>query len=847
MCTDRMSIDEPSLNYEPTKEKHRCPYRGYADLHLHMFSNLAFGGATIHGETYSAGRGPNHALRQSYGTDLPIEGANGGVPRSPSCPAHFPDCGKYLYHGDNILIFDDPIGFGTGDKSGFVGAPTFGGWPRASSTTHQKVYYRWLERAYKGGLRLVSMLAVDNESLCRANRRLVGTDCSDTMSSIEAQIEAAHDFERWLDAKSGGAGRGWFRIVRSSQQALDAIAQNKLAVVLGVEESALFGCNSGECNAQDVEEQLDRWTEKGVRHFFPIHNFDNDFGGTALWNDIVNIGNLVSTNRFLEAEDCASEGYGFTLNNDVGLWLAKLIGFGNVELFPEYEQQATCNVRGLTRLGRRVVEKMMDRGLLIDIDHMSRRSLEDVLEIAERRNYPLLASHVTPAGTVGGDELNERMRTDVQLRRMSALGSVVSPKILQAKSAQVYGAVENDCDGSTTTLSMAYQYLSDRMGAPVALGSDFNGMSGHATPRFGPLACREQKDERSKQYITRKKLRYPFTVEGFGTFDRQHSGVKHFDYNYDGLAHVGLLPDMVADMEVVGTPEPYINEIFSSAQGFIDMWAKAEGSYLATPRAKCKSVTVEANARCEADPSVLAFDRDDPRISVSISNAGPYSLGKHTVVARVQDLCGDDGFTQCSAQVSVVDRRRPELSCQRMLRLECGGQPEKNLVDYLSASDNCDTSPSLACDAPTGLSKKVGDSLIECSARDSAGNRAACSTRVVVTDSIAPWILLPPSDLALVYESTGIHWVGAPIVSDDCDPDPKLESSHWCIEATPGFPAFNARTWTAMDYAGNQTVATHFFASRKCPGGQLSSFLTAGLSAGSSSDRSSPATMKSGS
>jgi hypothetical protein len=28
---------------------------------------------------------------------------------------------------------------------------------------HQQMYYRWLERAYRGGLRLMVMLAVNNE------------------------------------------------------------------------------------------------------------------------------------------------------------------------------------------------------------------------------------------------------------------------------------------------------------------------------------------------------------------------------------------------------------------------------------------------------------------------------------------------------------------------------------------------------------------------------------------------------------------------------------------------------------------------------------------------------------
>ena len=35
------------------------------------------------------------------------------------------------------------------------GFPSFEGWPTYKDKMHQQMYYKWLERAYKGGLRLI--------------------------------------------------------------------------------------------------------------------------------------------------------------------------------------------------------------------------------------------------------------------------------------------------------------------------------------------------------------------------------------------------------------------------------------------------------------------------------------------------------------------------------------------------------------------------------------------------------------------------------------------------------------------------------------------------------------------
>ena len=90
-------------------------------------------------------------------------------------------------HLDGLLV-------GCGAPSN-LGAPLFNGWPTWRSTTHQQMYYRWLERAWRGGLRLMVQHAVTNEALCRNSKVMPGTNCDDEMAPVDAQIEAAYEFE----------------------------------------------------------------------------------------------------------------------------------------------------------------------------------------------------------------------------------------------------------------------------------------------------------------------------------------------------------------------------------------------------------------------------------------------------------------------------------------------------------------------------------------------------------------------------------------------------------------------------------------------------------------------------
>src|SRR5438552_18958746 len=164
------------------------------------------------------------------------------------------------------------------------GYPAFDGWPRWDSVTHQAVYEDWLHRAVEGGLRLMVMLAINNEYLCGMAKS--DLSCND-MEAVDRQLAAAKEMEAYIDNKFGGPGKGWYRIVREPQEARTVMAAGKLAVVLGVEVDYLFNCHGeGDMTIGQLRWELDKYYALGVRHVFPIHFGNNGFGGTAFQNGL---------------------------------------------------------------------------------------------------------------------------------------------------------------------------------------------------------------------------------------------------------------------------------------------------------------------------------------------------------------------------------------------------------------------------------------------------------------------------------------------------------------------------------------------------------------------------------
>jgi hypothetical protein len=54
------------------------------------------------------------------------------------------------------------------------------------------------------------------------------------------------------------------------------------------------------------------------------------------------------------------------------------------------------------------------------------------------------------------------------------------------------------------------------------------------------------------------------------------TGNRYWDFNLDGLAHYGLMPDLLQDLKNIGFTKLQLQPLFGSAEDYIQMWEKAE-------------------------------------------------------------------------------------------------------------------------------------------------------------------------------------------------------------------------------------------------------------------------------
>ncbi|MFJ3445341.1 discoidin domain-containing protein [Streptomyces sp. NPDC086081] len=486
----------------------RGEVRGFVDAHDHIFSNEAFGGRLICGKPFSE-QGVADALKD--------------------CPEHYPD--------GSLAVFDFITRGGDG-KHDPVGWPTFKDWPAHDSLTHQQNYYAWVERAWRGGQRVLVNDLVTNGVICSVYF-FKDRGC-DEMTSIRLQARLSYDMQDYIDRLYGGPGKGFFRIVTDSSQAREVVEQGKLAVVLGVETSEPFGCKQildvPQCSRADIDKGLDELYALGVRSMFLCHKFDNALCGVRFdsgsLGTAINVGQFLSTGTFWKTEKCTGPQADNPIGDATAAGAEAKLPAG-VEV-PGYAADARCNVRGLTDLGEYAVRGMMRRGMMLEIDHMSVKATGRVLDLFEAASYPgVLSSHSWMDA-----EWTERVY---------GLGGFI---------AQYMHGSESFVAEARRTKALRDKY---RVG--YGYGTDMNGVGGWPAPRGADAP---------------NKVVYPFTsADGGSVIDRQTTGERTWDLNTDGAAHYGLVPDWIEDIRRVGGRD-VVDDLMRGAESYLDTWGASE-------------------------------------------------------------------------------------------------------------------------------------------------------------------------------------------------------------------------------------------------------------------------------
>ncbi|MEO9321884.1 hypothetical protein ABFT23_00230 [Nocardioides sp. C4-1] len=471
------------------------------------------------------------------------------------------DCADHSVTGGNGAVLE---AFLSGKPSHDpVGWPTFKDWPAPDSLTHEGTYYRWMERAWRGGERLFVNLLVENNKLCEVYP-LKKNSCDD-MDSIRLQARRMREFQNYVDAQFGGPGKGFYRIVTTPFEARRVINAGKLAVVMGIETSVPFGCtfkavagtDVPACTQADITRQIGQMHAMGVRQMELVNKFDNALGGVAgdegATGVVVNAANFLETGTFWNMKTCApatTEAHdknqyalpgGAPAQDAIFGAIGRLFG-GVLPALPIYPPPAHCNARGLTGLGAHTIRELVRRDMLFDPDHLSVKSRQAAMDVIEALDHPgVLSSH--------------SWSTPDAYPRIYRAGGFITP-------------YAGDSTGFVDKWRSHVRWADPRYYWGIGFGADINGLGAQGNPRGAGV---------------RNQVTYPFKGINGITVQRQRAGRRVYDINRDGVAQYGLYPDWIQDLTKVagaarrGDGAAIFDDMTRGPEAYLQMWERATG------------------------------------------------------------------------------------------------------------------------------------------------------------------------------------------------------------------------------------------------------------------------------
>ncbi len=568
-----VGIDAPTFKNPLGK-----PVIGFAEVHSHMgmSSEMSDGsgnvgpssGGVLYGQPIN-----RFGVPEALGNCIALHGPNGTL------------------SAENIILDTDPLAMH--DTQGW---PTFVDWPKDDSFLHQQMYYKWIERAWKAGLRTMSIHGTTIEALCNIAKATYGgvTNVGKNVECVDQevgtlQVKYLFDIEKYVDAQEGGPGKGWFRIVKDPSEARSVIADGKLAVIPGLEFANLFHCRvqflpgggeTSDCTKESIDREVDEAWDNGVRQIFPYHDVDSALGGTGIFSSILNYVGFTDVHGFWKTYNCPDVEY-FTgegvyvagaeletaplmLGGDPLSAALIAAGGGTLPLYPPGRQ---CNARGVTPLGKYVIDKIMKKGFVFDIDHAELSIKQYMLDQGAKvtPNYPMISGH----GGHGGI-------TTAQAEQMFRQGGIIYPGLPNGKDFARFVSQITPVWTRSTSRPLAVGY-----------GADANGLRTLPGPRgMGNKGA----------------IPYPFTLFQGPGWGPQYAaagiapikvdmlsipGGKTWNMDEQGMSHYGLVPDIVEEISIEGG-EPATTALYNSAEAYLQLWeqtlkASAEAKKLPSP------------------------------------------------------------------------------------------------------------------------------------------------------------------------------------------------------------------------------------------------------------------------
>jgi microsomal dipeptidase-like Zn-dependent dipeptidase len=579
----------------PRASQVQLPLVGYVDMHTHPMSHLGFGKKLMHGAPDIGSIVPK-GTRFCNNADFRAKNIGEALGNCNSTHGGWGTdntCGDTLRAAIINLGIDDEFKHKLPPEENLhgdhkhPGNPAFQYWPHQTSLLHQQMWVDWIRRAHEGGLRVMVALSVNNQLLAEA---INGDEPKQDKPSSDLQIKEIKSFV--------GRHNDFMEVAYSPEDLRRIVGSGKLAVVLGMEvddfggflSDPIFYLHPEYVKQALVKAEIKRVHDLGVRYIFPIHLTNNVFGGTAAYSVLFNFANKHNTGKFLKLEHTSDSTIDFDMNFFPGIPNnAVMLGLGtaleavgelpapcinDISCLPggkvrccsnamnviknamktdaQWTQYHTVlpgqiNAQGLTPLGEFAIKEMMKMGIIIDLDHMGRKSITDALELAEGFNggYPVNFGHNNLRKNDGKG--TERNISGFTAHRIGKLGGMI---------------------GVGTAGLTADQFIDEYLKMVAAAGNDGDVF---VAPGIGT-------DANGLEPLPKGSTGLNSAAFYSNGFTKAKTGERTWDYTKEGVAHYGLMKDFFQDVKTRKLPSGagVYSRVRQSAEYFARMWEKCE-------------------------------------------------------------------------------------------------------------------------------------------------------------------------------------------------------------------------------------------------------------------------------
>jgi RNA polymerase sigma factor (sigma-70 family) len=226
------------------------------------------------------------------------------------------------------------------------------------------------------------------------------------------------------------------------------------------------------------------------------------------------------------------------------------------------------------------------------------------------------------------------------------------------------------------------------------------------------------------------------------------------------------------------------------------------------------TLTREATSAAGAPVSftTTAEDAVDGAVAVSCSPAAGavFPIATTEVTCTAEDAAGNGA--EGTFDVEVVDSTPPSVIASKSLEIEATGPDGARVAFRVRARDRVDAAVSAQCEPQRGDVFPLGETTVECTARDGAGNATRTSFTVTVRDSKPPMLTLPEvlaleAGAPVAYSATARDAVdGKVAVKCSVPAGAKLPLGQTTVECTSEDEAGNDSTQSFVVRVGDTTA-----------------------------------------